>query len=204
MKTQLIFLVMCACGLAQQAAWGQIKYHHSLPFFHQVGKDSVFVASYNEAQLPVYQQIEVAFSSENGKLANMRFTPAFAETFKKTHALMERAEKRLQRRDFAAANAALDSIRAMYPFYPYLYSTYFILAQKTEDESLVRAHLSAFETNAPLFHKNERSQTYYELYEFYRDAKHPKKALAFLQKSHAILPNADKQRILNALRKKLK
>jgi hypothetical protein len=204
MKKITFLLAMFACGMAQQAAWGQIKYHHSHPYFHQAGKDSVFIASYNEAQLPIYQQIEVAFSSENGKLVNMRFTKNFADTFEKSHMLMARAEKNLQRRNFVAARVELDSIYMIYSFYPYLYSTYFILAQKLNDESIITKYLKLFEKKEMFFHKNERSQSYYELYEFYRDAKKPKKALAFLQKSNAIITNKDKVRILKALEKKLK
>jgi hypothetical protein len=201
MKKYILILALLFSAAAQSTAWGQIKYHNSLPYFHQLGQDSIRISSYNEAQLPIYQQVEVQFTRAKNALTNMQFTTRFDSLFKRSHQLMERAEKTLQKRLFSECRILLDSIESIYPYYPYLYSTYFILAQKSENEQIITELFPVFKSNEMLYHKNERSQTYYELYEFYRDAKQPKKAEAFLEKSHLALPSAEKQRILEQLRR---
>lgn len=203
MKTMLLLILPFL--LSAQIASGRIQYRHSIPFWFPLNStDSIAIKSYDERSLPINQVIRIQYQDQGHYIDSVRFDPAFKLLFDRCHDQMERAEKAVSRRQFKQAVTLLDSVRVDYPQFPYLYVVYFLISQKSCTTDFVNRYLDDYQRYEPYFTVNEKAQTWYIVYEYYRDCGNDteqtrQKRLEALKKSYHFRPNADKLRILNKL-----
>jgi tetratricopeptide (TPR) repeat protein len=205
----LYFLIFFLLQANSHLESGMIIIENSLHYFvSEKTSSKLLIKKFNENQTPVHQYIQVNYVLNDKKqIISLSLSSAFKKIFDSSHQQMQRAESLMAKRLFNQAVLVLDSIKKIYPNFPYLITSYIYIYQQEKNLNKISELDKSLKNYEKYMTRQENAFAYFLLYQAWRDLSEPEKKEAFkkfalnnLEKSNNLDPDPEKLRILNQLK----